>query len=199
MRAFIIAVVCMLGILVIMSVPAPAQAQRTPKQFLIELVEQVHTLQDSQKATPLAVDYYILKLIRHHFDTQRMGKFVLGKHWRKASTDQRNRFVKAFELVTVRRFGPLLKDIPLDTFRILSVDDDDYNNVIIVSTIEKNDKIVKVKWRLRMDYWPEYQIIDITAEGISLMLTLRAEYGAAIKQHGIEGVISRLEDAIQTN
>ncbi len=181
-------------LLSVLAFATPVEAQRSPRHFLTDMVEDAQTLQDVELTS--LQDGLLLGFVRHHFDTERMGKFVLGRYWRKATFEQRKRFLELFELVTVRRFGPVLQEFPFDSFRIRSVDDDDYNNIIVVSTIEKDDKIIKIKWRLTSSYFPEYQVIDITAEGVSLMLTLRAEYGSAIKQYGIEGVISRLENAV---
>ena len=198
MIRILIVIALLLGVL---AFATPAEAQRTPRQFLSELVEQAQTLQAAQTKTPEAVDFYALKIIRHNFDIRTMGKFTLGRYWRKATYKQKEKFLELFELVSVKRFGPMLQDLSLDTFRIISINDDDYNNIMIMSTVysKKKNAEIKIRWRLRSDYFPEYQIIDVTIEGISLMLTLRAEYGEVIKERGVAGLITRLENAIQTN
>ena len=184
MKGFILVIVCLIGILVLMSVPAPAHAQRTPDQVVMELVRQAETTQ-------------IDSLIQQHFDIRRTGRFVLGRYWRHATARQRWKFLELFEATAIKRFGPLILDVHLDTFKITSISYHKTTNfILVVSTVKHNDKFIKVQWRLRKDYStdsPTYKVIDITVEGISLALTLRAEYGEIVNQHGIKGLIDRLE------
>lgn len=195
MKGFILAVICLLGILLIMSVPAPAQT-RSAEQFVLDLVDDAKIMQELQKSGHYGGLRYV---VQHNFDIRRMGRFALGRHWRKATIEQQNKFLELFELVSMQRFGPILNDISFGTFRIISMDYKNIDTVLVVSTVEHKNKTVRIQWRLQTNYLPEYRVVDITAAGISLMLTLRAEYGEVVKEYGIEGLISRLEDAIQTN
>jgi len=99
-----------------------------------------------------------------------------------------------FELAAVRSFSPLLKGIPLDTFKIVRIEYDHVTNILVYTTIKPKDQIIKIRWRLRLAYSPTgYKIIDIIAEGVSLIVTLRAEYTSFIKQNGgIDSLIAEL-------
>jgi len=54
--------------------------------------------------------------------------------------------------------------------------------------------IIKIHWRLRKVYInPAYRVIDIIAEGVSLIVTMRAEYTTVIKRNGgIDSLIAAL-------
>ena len=100
-----------------------------------------------------------------------------------------------FELAAVRSFSPLLKDIPLDTFKIVRVEypDNDRLQVLVYSTIKPKDQIVKIRWRLWTVYsYDAYKVMDITAEGVSLIVTLRSEYTSYIKNHSLDELIVKL-------
>ena len=43
------------------------------------------------------------------------------------------------------------------------------------------------------------KVIDVAIEGISLVLTKRAEFAAVIRQSGIDGLIERLQRKVQPN
>ena len=95
-------------LLSVLAFATPTSA-RTPKQFVTRLIEQVETIQNVGER-----DVSLLDVVKYHFDTRRMGKFVLSRYWKKATLDQQERFIEFFELVSIQRFSPLLKDIPFD-------------------------------------------------------------------------------------
>jgi len=181
-----------------------ANAQKSPDEFLIALMEQARELPtDNNSCTE-----DLLTLVRNNFDIEIMGRFILGRYWRKATYKQQEEFLDIFEKSTTKRFAPMLKDIPPDSFNITKIESQ-VNDILIYSTFQSNNNTVKIKWRLRrnvhhqdvVDYpkWPEYKIIDIVAGGISLALTLRAEYNTIIAYQGIEGLISELQKKLEKN
>ena len=128
-------------------------------------------------------------------DNVTVGKFVLGRYWRTADAKQKSEFLQVFEKAAVRSFSPLLSGVPLDTFKIVRVEYKHVTNIVVFSTIEsKKDEIIKIRWRLRIMYNRSvYKIINITAEGVSLIVTLRSEYTSFIKRNGgIDSLITRL-------
>ena len=50
------------------------------------------------------------KLMVAAFDLPAIGKFVLGINWRRASPEQRQDFIDAFEDIQVQRFLPMFSD-----------------------------------------------------------------------------------------
>lgn len=179
-----------------------AQAQ-TPGEFVVSLMN------DAQQLSSLDVtdrEQALLDLVRRGFNIPVIGKFVLGRYWRKITTTQKEEFLDVFELAAVRTFSPLLGDIPLDSFRVVRSSNRN-NNVVVWSTIEPQEgKVIKIIWRLRrlhpggtkLQAWPEYKIIDITAEGVSMIVTLRSEYTSYIKNNGgIDGLIAILHKKLE--
>ena len=175
-----------------------AQAQQSPEEFVVSLMGQasgLKHLQDKQHQ-----DDALLYLVRQSFDIPTVGKFVLGRYWRNATSIQRAEFLEVFELAAVRAFSPLLKDIPLDTFKIIRVEYKHDTDIRVFSIIEpKKGSSIKIQWRLRLAYGVSpYKIIDITAEGVSLVVTLRSEYTTYIKRNGgVDGLIAILRKRLE--
>ena len=175
-----------------------AQAQQSPEEFVVSLMGQasgLKHLQDKQHQ-----DDALLYLVRQSFDIPTVGKFVLGRYWRNATSIQRAEFLEVFELAAVRTFSPLLKDIPLDTFKIIRVEYKHDTDIRVFSIIEpKKGSSIKIQWRLRLAYGVSpYKIIDITAEGVSLVVTLRSEYTTYIKRNGgVDGLIAILRKRLE--
>lgn len=171
-----------------------ASAQQSPEDFVVSLMEQAKGISNLE---PMNQEDVLLWLVQQSFDIPTVGKFVLGRYWRRATPKQKQEFLEVFELAAVRSFSPLLKDVPLDTFKIIRVEwsDSDRLEVFVFSTIEpEKNKIIKIRWRLWKAYsYSAYKVINITAEGVSLIVTMRAEYTTFIKRNGgIDSLIAEL-------
>ena len=136
------------------------------------------------------------ELFRSAFDVPAISRFVLGKHWRRASDAQRRDFMVVFEELHMRRFLPLFAQYDEDTIKIDSVQAEakkpDFFRVS--SRIERAEgEPIAVVWRIR-DVGESYKILDIVAEGVSMAISLRHEYGAVIKAHGIDSLLQMMRD-----
>lgn len=170
-----------------------AQAQKSPEEFVVSLMEEASGLSKLSEDTR---ELALLNLVRRGFDIPSVGKFVLGRYWRKATSEQQTEFLDVFEKAAVRSFSPLLGKIPLDSFKIVRVEYKHVTDIIVFSIIEpEKGNIIKIHWRLRLAYSPSaYKIINITAEGVSLVVTMRAEYSSFVKNNG--GIYNGIDNLI---
>lgn len=135
-------------------------------------------------------------LFRATFDLPAISRFVLGKHWRRASTGQRQAFIDAFEEMHMRRFLPLFAEYSADVISVLKVQQDAAKpSVSLVSTTiqQPEGEPFSVVWRI-MDQDGQYKVLDIVAEGVSMAIALRHEYGAVVKTHGLDGLIAMIRE-----
>lgn len=136
-------------------------------------------------------------LLRDGFDFETIGRFVLGRYWRRASRSELDAFLAAFEDMIVTRFLPLFADYSGEPIKVGTVrpfgNNANYFNVS--STIGQDDaEPVHVDWRVRhVD--GSYKVVDIVAEGVSIAVTLRSEYGAVLKQN--RGDVAALTEALR--
>ena len=132
------------------------------------------------------------------FDTAAISRFVLGAQWRKASEAQREEFLAVFEDAVVQRFLPMFAQYSGETFTIGQERRDEGKSghifVPVMITPPKGEPF-RVDWRLR-EVDSSYKIIDILAEGVSLALTLRQEYGAFVKRNGMDELIKLLRNKV---
>jgi phospholipid transport system substrate-binding protein len=134
------------------------------------------------------------ELMETGFDLEAIGKFVLGFNWRRASPEQRQNFIDAFEDMQIQRFLPMFSGYAGEKLEITKVrHDESKSELLFVDTRVKRPEgePVFIEWRLRRRSH-RYQILDVKAEGVSMALTLRAEYGQVVQNHGIDGLIDRL-------
>jgi len=139
------------------------------------------------------------KLARDSFDLPRISKFVLGINWRRATPEQREAFLDVFEGVNLQRFMPLCAKYADQKFTVDKTRQDKNKPRLyfVDSTIHRGEaEPVSIEWRIiKTD--DRYKIIDVVAEGVSMVLTLRNEYGGVVKNEGIDGLIEKLRETIK--
>ena len=131
-------------------------------------------------------------LFRANFDVPKIGRFVLGRYGRRASKPVMERFLSTFEDVMVERFAPQFAGYGDTRFRVGTVRQvEDRDQYIVASAITPpgSETEVKIDWRLDHNDG-EFMVLDIVGEGVSMALTLRAEYGSVLKSSG--GEVERL-------
>src|SRR3546814_3224780 len=95
----------------------------------------------------------------------------------------------------VQRFLPLLAENSGERFKIGTVTPYSEKDVLIDSRIDRNEaEPYRVAWRVR-ETDGSFKILDIVAEGVSMAITLRSEYGSVLKNNG--GNLSQLTDALR--
>lgn len=141
------------------------------------------------------------ELAERTFDIPRMSKFVLGVNWRRATPEQKKEFIEIFREVNTQRFLPLFSKYSDQKFTVTNVrrDEKRQNVYFVASTLDRpQGEPVNVEWRL-YDDGDAFHILDVVAEGISMVLTLRKEYGSVIKNNGIDGLLDQLRDKLRTD
>lgn len=142
-------------------------------------------------------------LLKEAVDVKRIGKFVLGAHWRRASKSERGEFLAVFEDIAVQRFLPMFTrqsdEYKGSGFEIVDIKRDESKGGHIFVTVEilreEQDPIILV-WRMR-ERKKTFKILDISAEGLSMALTLRQEYNSAIKKLGsVAELVSQLKEKL---
>ena len=138
------------------------------------------------------------KLFTAGFDVETISKFILGPHWRRASDPQRKDFLSVFEDAVVQRFLPMFAEYSGETFTIGQERRDEKNTKHIFVPVEVHfdeGEPYRIEWRLR-EVENSYKIIDVHAEGVSLAITLRQEYGTFVKRNGIDELIKHLRKKV---
>ncbi len=125
-------------------------------------------------------------LLTENFEVEDIGKFVIGRYWRRTSDADREAFLVVFEDVLVQRFLPLFDDYVDRSFSVDSVRADskrpEFSTVISRVSQPQGGADAQVLWRVRED-GGKFQISDVKAEGISLRITYQSEYASFLKNN----------------
>ncbi len=141
-------------------------------------------------------------LFRESFDVPAIGRFVLGRYWRKAKPPVREDFLSVFEEIMVQRFAPKFANYAETRFEVGLVRPlREKGQYLVASTVVPAEgEPLHIDWRVR-DKDGRLKILDVLGQGISMALTLRSEYASAIKDSGgrVEGLVEKLRARIESD
>lgn len=137
-----------------------------------------------------------------NFDVPAIGRFALGRHWRTASEAEKAEYLKLFEDFIVGTYAARFGDYSGEKIKINGTRLGDQGEVTVFTELQRaNDSgpPYKVDWRLRRE-GNTFKIFDIIAEGISMSITQRDDFSAAIQRSGgkISGLIASLKEKTAT-
>ena len=146
-----------------------------------------------------------LDLLERGFALEAISRFVLGRYWRVASDAEQDKFQEIFKRIVAQRFLPLFQGYGHEDFVVIGARPDPAQpKLYAVRTLiarpgrtGQDGPKVEVVWRVRPADG-SYEIVDIKAEGVSMAITLRSEYNAAIQRAGgsVGKLIATLEDKL---
>jgi phospholipid transport system substrate-binding protein len=171
--------------------PGPSEVVDTAARSMLQDLDANRA---AYRKDPSKVGALVEKYLLPHFDIQYSARLVLGKHWRDATPEQRERFANAFYHTLVDNYGSALAEFTGDRLKVLptKVEGDADRATVRTEVTRDNGDHVPVSYSLRKteDGWKAW---DVVIEGISYVKSFREDFGAAIDQQGLDPVIERLE------
>ena len=91
----------------------------------------------------------------------------------------------------MRRFLSLFAKYDANAFKVEGVLKDekrDYCFKVKSRILQEEGELISVIWRVR-NSGETYKVLDVVAEGVSMAISLRHEYGSVAKVRGLDGLI----------
>jgi len=127
-------------------------------------------------------------------DLPYIAEFALRRQWPSLTESDRERFIAAFQRLSVMTYAARFGNVASDAFRPLEIGEPDSNARVQVATGIKREgqPDVSLEYLLQQDA-QRWRIINIIADGVSDLALKRAEYQRVFADRGIEGLIVELE------
>lgn len=133
-------------------------------------------------------------------DIDWIARFVLGKAWSGASDDQKTRYAALYRTYLTETYVANFAENPdkrIRDIKILGISDSHDDTFTVRTEMMLADfENVNVNYLVR-EKEGKYKVLDIAIENVSLIATHRAEFTNLAAAHGIDGVISRLEQLVK--
>jgi len=160
-----------------------------------EVIEKVsdEKLSESQRRTNF--EYLYLNA----FDNFYISRFVLGRYWKRLDTSVREEFVKTFNDYIVSTYAPKFKGWHGEFKAVDALIEKNFYNVKM-DVINKDGPILKLIWKIYLDKNQNFKILDVNIDGVSMLVTQRAEFMSVIKNNpnGVIGLIEAMKKKIST-
>ncbi len=190
MRRFLAAVVLLcMSALAIAGSPNEA-IESAVAEFAVALEGRKEALAANRPELYAVVDEVLLP----RFDRRYAAQLVLGRHWRTASAEQRDKFITVFYGALLQRYSDGVLEFDQDRVEILPFRGDATKKRTTVKSIVRLSDGTKVPvsyGMVRRD--GKWLMFDVTIEGISYIRNFRTELNAEIQAKSLDAVIARLE------
>jgi phospholipid transport system substrate-binding protein len=136
----------------------------------------------------------INEILVPHFDMRYAGRLVLGKHWKPATKEQRDRFIDAFYEFLLQSYANGVLKLNDDEITVFPVEvaADEKRTVVKTDMRMDDGSLVPVNYSMRNSS-AGWRVYDVRIEGVSYIQNYRNQFNAEISALGIEAVIERLQ------
>lgn len=194
-----------LCLLLVMMTPAMAeessatQAASDPQAVVQSVTEKIlQAIKDNRARLGDAefVAQKIEELIVPHIDQIAMSKLALGKHWRTATPEQRDQFVKEFKNLLIRTYKTSLVSYNDQTVDFLPFrPSSEPNKTATVRSVIKRTGGPPIPINYSMRFKPEdgWKVYDIVVEGVSLVTNYRSSFDRDIVTGGMDKLLASMK------
>ena len=177
---------------------AQAPAQLGPEELVKQVTSDVlGTIQsdkklqagDKQKALQLAE-----QKVLPHIDFKEAVHLAMGRSWNHATPEQQEELTKAFRTMLVRIYSNAIERYQGQTMKVMPVRMQPGATEVVVRNqyLSPGKPPTPVEYSMRKT--PEgWKIYDIAVEGVSLVLTYRAEFENITRTSGVDGLIKKMQ------
>ena len=133
-------------------------------------------------------------LLNSYFDINGIGKWALGRYWRKTSKSERSEYLVLFENLIVSTYANRFSQYTKEKLTVKGSSSRGKFALVKSQINGGKEKPIRIEWRVT---FPDgnYKIFDIVVEGVSMVRTQRSEFSSVIRRNG--GKISVLLAALR--
>ena len=133
------------------------------------------------------------------FDLHFMASKSVGRHWKKLTEEDRERWLETFERLITANYAGRFNAFSGERFETLGEEAAIHDTrVVRTQLVRPGDEDVQLNYRLR-DVDGEWRIIDIYLNGtVSELALRRSEYSSVLKREGFEKLLSTLHAKVES-
>lgn len=164
--------------------------QGSTEKMLIALKENEGKLAED----PDAIFELVENILMPNFDFDKMAKLALGKNWRKATADQKQRFTEEFRLLLVRTYSTAMLEYTNEEIRFLPFKGDLEKKKVKVKMeiIQPGGPSIPMALSMYLNKDTGWKAYDVKIDGISLVTNYRSTFSSQIRNDGMDKLIESL-------
>ena len=196
--------VAVCGVLLLFSVVAYADdlTSSTPDQLVHQTTDAMLARIRADRAAyakdPTKLYKMAEEMVLPHFDFVRMSQWVLGLNWRKATPEQRGRFVAQFRDLLVRTYSTALLNYTDQSiiYRPLSIKPTD-DDVLVRTEVKQNGGApnIPINYSFYKNKEGAWKVYDVSIDGVSLVTNYRSVYASKVRDQGMDGLLASMQES----
>jgi phospholipid transport system substrate-binding protein len=135
-------------------------------------------------------------IVRPRFDYRAMSQIILAKNWKRASTDQQDRFVYLFRDLLEHTYFSAMDKYTGETVR-MGREKVDGKRAVVETFISTSSKEVPVNYNLRLKN-NDWFAFDVSVDGVSLVSNYRTSFRNLVREKGMDGLLQELEKKVDS-
>ena len=191
----------LLASILLLSVLGVAHAEVAPEELVRKTADEILTeikahrdvyAKDYAKLYKMADEKVLL-----HFDFRRMSQWVLGRFWKEATPEQRDRFTSEFRDLLVGTYSQALLNYNDQKIVYLPVQrKPDDTEVTVKTEVKQNGgkTNIPIHYSFYKNKDGAWKVYDIAIEGVSLVTNYRSVYATKIREKGMDVLIKEISD-----
>ena len=174
-------------------------AAEVPPEELVRKTAEVILTEIKANRNVYAKDYAKLykmadEKVLPHFDFRRMSQWVLGRSWKDATAEQRDRFTAEFRDLLVGTYSQALLNYTDQEIVYLPVQRKPEDTDVTVKTEVKqaSGPNIPINYNFYKNKEGAWKVYDISIEGVSLVTNYRSVYATKVREKGMDGLIAEI-------
>ncbi len=168
---------------------SPSEIVERFQATLLGVMKEAKTLNVQQRYSRLRPS------VEKSFHIPLMAQIASGGYWKKAIPDERQQLVNAFRRMSISTLATLFDGYSGEVFKLLDEKPGPQNTTLVRTKLIKADKSTVDIAYVTRSFKDGWRIIDVILDnGISELMVRRSEYRLVLKNRGIAGLISLLND-----
>lgn len=189
---------------------AVAQAQQKPNpmappnEFVQQIADQVLAALKSDTAARAGdikrINQIVDEMILPYINFEKTTRLAAGRHWRDATSEQKDGLSKAFRGTLARTYsGAFTRVSDATSIKTLPFRGDaNANDVVVKSQVTQHANSQPFSLDYRLEKTPQgWKVYDINVENVWLIENYRNQFTQQINQNGIDGLIAALNKRAQ--
>jgi len=190
MKTLIAFVFSLLTSLAAMAGEAPDVLVRNVTEDMLKTMQQDKEIQNGNLKKAAAM---IETKVLPHFNFKRMTALAVGKDWRQATPQQKDKLAGEFKTLLVRTYSNAIVSYRNQTveYKPFRMQSSDTEVVVRTHVNQPGGKPIQLDYFLSKD-GDSWKVFDVVVAGVSLVTNYRDAFGQEIRANGIDGLISSL-------
>ncbi|MDR0407255.1 MAG: ABC transporter substrate-binding protein [Holosporales bacterium] len=171
------------------------------QQFIADFGKRaIMALTNPNIAAPIRQERFAV-LLDEGFDVAAIGRFVLARHWRRLTNEQKQQFITLFRKMIVVNYAARFREffgVVLQVKGATCVAQGGVN-VESVITLPRGGQ-VKIIWKMfPSSNGAKFKVVDVVLDGVSMGITQRSEFANVIQKLGddMSAFLSDLDGRVQ--